>query len=137
MISAHHGMITVALALMLAPGTGVGQGAAPAPTQALGDPMRPPALMGAASETAGTPGGMVLQSTIMSRGRRIAMIDGKSMNVGDRIGEARIMAINPDSVTLREGGASRVLKLNESVEISSRAAAKAPASREGAKEGAR
>jgi MSHA biogenesis protein MshK len=135
MIPAHHGMITVALALMLAPGTGVAQGVAP--TRALGDPMRPPALMGAASETAGTPGGMVLQSTIMSRGRRIAMIDGKSMNVGDRIGEARIVAINPDSVTLREAGATRVLRLNEGVEISGRTAAKVPASREGAKEGTR
>lgn len=106
--------------------------------QALQDPMRPPAFAaspGAAAAPA--PPGMVLQSTLLSNGRRIAMIDGKPMQVGDRIGDARIVAIGPASVTLREGKTTRVLELYRDVQITQPKAEKAPASRKGLREGSK
>ena len=142
MIAAPQGVLavtlTVTLALVL--GQGLAQGQGQGQGQGLSDPMQPPAFAAPASAAAGEPssgGGGVLQSTLLSNGRRLAMIDGKPMKVGDRIGEARIVAIDPASVTLREAGATRVLQLYQGVEISSGAAAKAPASRKGRKEGTR
>lgn len=124
----------IAVALALAPGWG------PCLAQALSDPMRPPAFAapaGAATGEQASGGGLVLQSTLLSKGRRIAMIDGKSMKVGDRIGRARIISIDPGAVTLREANTTRVLALVPGVELTSPVAAKAAASRKSAKEGAK
>ncbi len=138
MIAAPQGVLavtlTVTLALVLGQGLAQGQGQG----QGLSDPMQPPAFAAPASAAAGgssSGGAGVLQSTLLSKGRRLAMIDGKPMKVGDRIGGARIVAIDAASVTLREAGATRVLQLYQGVEISSGGAAKAPASRKGRKEG--
>lgn len=105
-------------------GSGPGQWLAAAHAQGLSDPMQPPAIVapavgpaGAAAVGEASSGGAVLQSTLMSGGRRIAMIGGKPMKVGDRIGEAKIVAIEPASVTLREGAVTRVLELYQGVEI--------------------
>ena len=64
--------------------------------QALQDPMRPPgfAFPSGAGPGAMAPSGPVLQSTLVSNGRRIAMIDGKPMKIGDIIGDAKIVAID-------------------------------------------
>jgi MSHA biogenesis protein MshK len=124
MIAALQATLAVTLVLLLGQGFAQGQG--------LSDPMQPPALVAPAGTGTGageSAGGGVLQSTLLSKGRRIAMIDGKPMQVGDRIGEATIVAIDPASVTLREAGATRVLQLYQGVEITSGAAAKAPSSR--------
>jgi len=146
MNAARLGAITVALAwaLALVPGIGGGQGRAQAQSAGgLGDPMQPPAFLRAAGPTAGQSApaparaAMVLQSTLMSRGRRIAMIDGKSLSVGDRIGAARIVAIGPASVTLREGQETRVLGLYQGVDISPATTAKTPATTRRTKEGSR
>ena len=106
MIAARLGVMAVALAM--APGWG------PCLAQELTDPMRPPAFAAPAGaapgeQTAG--GGLVLQSTLLSKGRRIAMIDGKPVKVGDWIGRARIISIDPGTVTLREANTTRVLQL--------------------------
>jgi len=112
-------------------------GACPARAQPLGDPMKPPAILSAGPAGAETdvPDEPVLQSTILSKGRRIAMIDGKPLGVGDRIGAARVVAIGPASVTLREGPTTRVLRLYRSVDMSNAGAAPAPS--KGSKEGTR
>lgn len=131
MISNRQCVIALGLALV--------SGQCPAQAQDLADPMRPPAFAlpaGATGEqTSG--GGPVLQSTLLSEGRRIAMIDGKPMKVGDRIGRARIISIDPGTVTLREANRTRVLQLYPGVGVTRPGAAKAAASRKGAKEGAR
>ena len=44
------------------------------------------------------------------------MIDGKPMKVGDRIGKARIVSIDPGAVTLREANTTKVLQLYPGVE---------------------
>lgn len=132
MISTRQGVLAMTLAL------GLGQYLAQAQAQALSDPMRPPAFAaGAATGEQTWGGGLVLQSTLLSRGRRIAMIDGKPMKVGDRIGRARIISIDPRAVTLREANTTRVLQLHPGVAVTSPGAAKPAASRKGAKEGAK
>ncbi len=96
--------------------------AAGAYAQTLQDPMRPPSF---AVPSGGADGealdvsqlGPVLQSTMLSEGRRIAMIDGKPMKVGDKIGDARIVAIDPASVTLREGKTTRTLEMFQGIKV--------------------
>ena len=132
MISARQGVITMTLAL--------GSAQCLAQAQVLSDPMRPPAFAAPAGAATGeqTSGGeLVLQSTLLSQGRRIAMIDGKPMKVGDRIGAATIVSIDPSTVTLREANKITVLHLYQGVKVTGPGAANATASRKGAKEGAK
>ncbi len=89
---------------------------AAARAQALSDPMRPPsyaAAAGAADTVSGDPaqGGIVLQSIIVSAGRKLAVINGRAYRTGDRFGEARIAAISASAVTLRQAGKTRVITL--------------------------
>lgn len=109
--------------------------------QPLSDPMQPPAFaMAPAGVSAPAPAAaaeLILQSTLLSKGRRIAMIDGKPMKVGDRIGAAKIVAIDSTSVTLRDAETIRVLKLYRNIEIARPGAAQAPTSRKGSPEGKR
>ena len=109
MISPLMGIFTLLLALVAGGGW----------AQALQDPMRPPSFAATSGgETAEESQlGPVLQSTVLSNGRRIAMIDGKSMKVGDKIGEARIVTIDPASVTLREGKTTRVLEMFQGIKV--------------------
>ncbi len=83
--------------------------------QALRDPTRPPSVVlaepgGEARGSAGA-GGMVLQSVIVSGGRRLALIDGRTYTVGDKIGEAKLISISGSEVILRESGGRKVLRL--------------------------
>ena len=86
--------------------------AAPASAQALGDPTRPPNFAGLSFSTAeAAPSGPVLQSIVLSPKRRLALIDGKLIGIGDRVGGATLVAIEIDSVRLREGRGTKVVKL--------------------------
>ena len=137
MIAARHGVIAMALALALALGSGP---CLSQDLQALSDPMQPPAYVAPANAARGeqaSGGGLVLQSTLLSKGRRIAMIDGKPMQVGDRIGRARIVSIDPGAVTLRESNTTRVLQLYPGTGVTRSGAAKAAESRKRAKKGTR
>ncbi len=99
--------------------------------QGLYDPMQPPALAAPAAAEGEKAPGLVLQSIILSKGRRIATIDGKPMKVGDIIGAAKIVAIDPASVTLREGNSTRVLELYQGVKITQEKPGGAPPPRKG------
>jgi len=74
---------------------------------ALHDPTRPtdPALYFAHGRT----GGWTLQSILLSTERRIAIINGKRVQEGDRIGSARVTHIQNTQVVLKTAG--RTLKL--------------------------
>ncbi len=85
--------------------------AAVARAQALNDPMRPPSYAAAADAASGPQEGMVLQSIVLSSGRKLAVISGRTYRTGDRLGEARIAAISANAVTLRQAGETRVLRL--------------------------
>lgn len=83
----------------------------------LPDPTRPPASMhaGGAAATAG-PGEPVLQSVLISPQRKVAVISGETVQVGDRVGEARVMRISEGEVVLARDGKPQSLKLYPGIE---------------------
>ncbi len=85
--------------------------------QALVDPTRPPTMAAhsadGASSSAGAP---VLQSVLISPHRVEAIISGKTVRVGDKVGSAKISKITESEVILRDGKNTQVLKLFPSIE---------------------
>lgn len=69
----------------------------------LPDPTRPSYIAGG--------DGLTLQSVIVSPGRRLAVIDGRAVKVGDRVGGAVVTDIRPYEVRLRRGGKEIALPL--------------------------
>lgn len=78
--------------------------AASASAASFADPTSPYAG-GAATPTSG------LQSVLISGQRRLAVIDGRRVMVGDRVGQAVVTDIQPYRVVLRRGGQTVTLKL--------------------------
>lgn len=89
--------------------------------QALADPTRPPASLITPQRT---PDGAIvsapvraeprLQSVLVSTragGRRIAVIDGKMVRQGQRVGDAVVVSISAREVVLRRGSQTQTLKL--------------------------
>ena len=83
--------------------------------QALVDPTRPPdaapVLGSAVSVGAARP---QLQSVLISNrpgGRRLAVIDGRSVRAGDKVGGAVVVSIGEASVVLRRGKTLETLRL--------------------------
>lgn len=78
---------------------------------ALPDPTRPSgqsAIAPAAQEAGPAPR---LESTLISPQRRLAVIDGRMVRPGDRVGDARVLDIQPDRVTLRRADRTVHLRL--------------------------
>lgn len=92
----------------------------------LHDPTMPPASLAAPSAAPGTlatgsrPAG--LQSTIISKSRRAAIIDGKTVELGEKHGDARLVEVNEGSVVLRGAQTQRVLTLFSDVKMTHREA---------------
>ena len=83
----------------------------------LPDPTRPPALLGPqANEAAATAAAPELQSVLISPRRRVAVISGRAVQVGDKVGEARVARITDSEVVLRSGQDTQVLKLFPQIE---------------------
>jgi MSHA biogenesis protein MshK len=84
----------------------------------LRDPTEPPAALRQASEgTAGADAAVPveaapqLQSVLISRKRRVAVIDGETVRVGQRHRGAVVASIAPTQVVLQRGSARQVLRL--------------------------
>lgn len=80
--------------------------------QALVDPTRPASMAAAGepnAEAAAT--GPILQSVLVSPRRTEAIISGRTVKVGDRIGDARVMRIAENEVVLRSGAGLQTLKI--------------------------
>jgi len=86
--------------------------------QELTDPTRPPASIAAPQALPGeklnTP--PELQSVLISPTRRVAVIDGQTVALGEKFGEARVVRIAEDEVVLRNGQDQQVLKLFPAIE---------------------
>jgi MSHA biogenesis protein MshK len=54
----------------------------------------------------------LLTSTLIAPARRLATINGKIVSVGERVGDARVMTIEPARVLLREGKKDIVVELS-------------------------
>ena len=76
------------------------------------DPTRPPASEAApAAGSASGEGAPRLESVLIAPDRRIAVINGQAVRVGERIGEARVLRITETEVALREGKSTQILRL--------------------------
>jgi MSHA biogenesis protein MshK len=108
-------MAEIMMPRMLALAAAALLGAAAAQAQST-DPTRPPAMLSVPT----SPGGDVrggeprVQTILVSLrpgGRRIAVIDGKTLRQGDRLGDAIVETIRPTEVVLRRGKQRQILKL--------------------------
>lgn len=82
--------------------------------QVVQDPTRPPAQWSRPASGAPDVQAPQLQSILIGRapgGRRVAVIDGNTVRVGDSVGGARVTAMTQDAVTLARGSQRTVLKL--------------------------
>jgi len=93
----------------------------PLHAEELPDPTRPPANIFQAASGRSTGAGAAqssgLRSIIISATRRAAIIDGKTVELGGRFGNARLVEINAGSVVLQRGKNRQVLTLFPGVKI--------------------
>jgi MSHA biogenesis protein MshK len=82
--------------------------AAAAQTENLPDPTKPPAAF-THGEVA--PTGPVLQSVLIAPTHRLAVISGKTLNVGDSFEGAKVISIAENEVILQNGKSKQVLRL--------------------------
>lgn len=88
--------------------------------EALIDPTKPPAEISAPPAQAGrvaTPEGDRLQSIIISPTRRAAIINGQTVELGAKHGEAKLVEVNESGVALQGAQGRQVLTLFPGVEI--------------------
>lgn len=101
-------MIRIFLPLLLA--TGLAAPAMANPDEGWSDPTRPytgrrPAFQAPASD------GMVLQSTLVSRERQVAVVNGQRYQRGDKIGRWQVTVIGPTEVVLQRANEEKRLRL--------------------------
>lgn len=84
---------------------------APAEAQGLADPTRPPAGLAAPDASGEVNGGPVLQSVIMSSGRKAALISGQVVVLGGKYGTARLVRLTESEAVLKDGSETMVLRL--------------------------
>jgi MSHA biogenesis protein MshK len=53
---------------------------------------------------------------LISPGRKLAVIDGRTVTLGERVGDATVVAIAPAQVILQRGGSYQTLKLHPGIE---------------------
>jgi hypothetical protein len=53
----------------------------------------------------------VLQSVLIAPGRSVAVIDGETVKVGSRVGDAKVVRIDETGVTLAQSGKTEILTL--------------------------
>lgn len=80
------------------------------------DPTRPPALLGEGGAAPMAASGPVLQSVLIAPQRKVAVISGETVRVGDRLGDARVTKIAEGEVVLVRGGESQTLRLFPGIE---------------------
>lgn len=88
--------------------------------QSMSDPTRPPASFRSGQEAGfqpATPSGPVLQSVLVAPGRKVAIISGQTVSMGEKVGDARVVKITESEVTLSGSNGVQTLKLFPGVEI--------------------
>jgi len=77
------------------------------------DPTRPPSHRLNATKSVGIKAApkWVLSSTLIAPARRLATINGKTVSIGQRVGTAKVVSIEPSQVALKEGNKKIVLYL--------------------------
>lgn len=85
-------------------------GATSAGAEALHDPTRPATLKASASTTPAA-ATVRLEAILRAEGRHVAIVNGKVVRVGDRVGDAIIIEINDHAVAYIRAGARHVSSL--------------------------
>lgn len=107
-------MNSASLALWLAPAF-LATGAVAA--QGLTDPTRPPHLGATPAGAADAPAGAYrLESVILSRGRKLAVINGTLVPLGGTIGEGRLVRVSESGVAIRTGESVETLRFHPGIE---------------------
>lgn len=86
-----------------------------AAAQGLSDPTRPPSASAPSAARSEAPPAR-LQSVLISPGRKLAVIDGQTVALGGRLGEAIVVAIAPTQVVLQTGASYQTLRLFPGIE---------------------
>lgn len=88
--------------------------------QGLPDPTRPPAAMMGWKEGVqqSVPPGPVLQSVLVSPDRKVAIISGQAISLGEKFGDARVIKISESEVILSGSDGVQTLKLFPGIEKS-------------------
>ena len=82
--------------------------------QSLPDPTRPAASMLPPAVPVAASSRPILQSVLISPTRRLAIISGKQVMLGEKFGTATVIKINETSVVLRDGQAQLTVVLFDS-----------------------
>jgi MSHA biogenesis protein MshK len=84
--------------------------------QVMNDPTRPPPGYDAAEpDTGDSGGGIMLQTVLITPTQKAAIINGVLVKLGEKYGDAVLIAVAENEVVLRSGGARQVLKLHPAV----------------------
>lgn len=89
----------------------------PLTAEELHDPTRPPLSPEASGRWTTGSRSSGLQTTIISKSRRAAIIDGKTVELGEKHGNARLVEVNEGSVVLQDDRTRRVLTLFPDVKL--------------------
>ena len=85
--------------------------------ESVSDPTRPPdAANNVSAQPEAPPTGPVLQSVLVSPRRKIAVISGSQVALGDKYGDFRVVKITEAEVVLHNGKDTQILKLFPQVE---------------------
>jgi hypothetical protein len=84
---------------------------APAVAATFSDPTQPMGFSGTARTAPTAPAGPLLQSTLVSPQRRLAVISGKQVRVGDTVNGAVVTEISAYHVRMTQGGRETTLRL--------------------------
>ena len=84
--------------------------ASAAAAQGMADPTRPPAGV-AETAAAADSGGPVLQSVMLSQGRKVAVISGEMVMLGGRYGSSRLVRLTETEAVLKNGDETTVLRM--------------------------
>jgi len=84
--------------------------------ESLPDPTRPPTSLNVGNQDVTKFSGPVLQSVMISTGRKIAIISGQTVRVGENFGNAQVVKISEGEVVLRSGKDLQILKLFPNIE---------------------
>ena len=103
----HRWTITRALWL----GVAMSIGGPAASAQALRDPMRPPTAAGdpGGQATAAPSAATGLQLVRISRARKEATIDGRTLRLGEKLGDATLIEVTDVTATLRSADGDRIV----------------------------
>jgi MSHA biogenesis protein MshK len=85
--------------------------------QSLSDPTRPPNTSGAAGPQGDVEAPTtVLQTILISPGRKLAVINGSVVALGGKVGDARLVSISESAVVLKYSDRTEVIKLLGGIE---------------------